>query len=257
MKVLVLLTGVVDPKWPLVALSEDPAATRAKNRLALSPFDEAALETGLKIRDLAPGTELTVALFGGPESDALLRKVIAYKPNNAHRIDLPQAMPWDTASLARQVGNVINALSDAPDLILIGREFGDYDNGVFPAFLAQELRLPFFGLAQHIVVDHGALKMMREVGSVEETLCVDGALVASVTNDRRNRLRHPLMKNVMDAKRAQINVLSPPHSAVGEVSLKAIGETPPRSRNAECRFLTGPKRAAELAEYLAAWRIKR
>ena len=96
------------------------------------------------------------------------------------------------------------------DLILIGREFGDHDVGVIAACLAAELDRPFFALVQAVRWDGDRLELLREQGVVEETVGVEEQLVASVTNDRRNRLRHPLMKNVMEAKRAVIPVVVPP-----------------------------------------------
>jgi electron transfer flavoprotein beta subunit len=257
MNIFVLLSGVADPKWPLVTLTIDPQTTREKNRLALSPFDEAALETALKIRELRPETELTVLLFGGAESDALLRKVIAYKPHRALRMELPQAAPWDVGSFARQIKAALGEIDVSADLLLIGREFGDYDNGLVPAFLARELGLPFFGLAQHVTWDGDVLRFLREAGSVEEVLPVDAAFIVSVTNDRRNRLRHPLMKNVIEAKRAPINVATAPPPVAPSVQQTMIGESPPRTRTADCKLLTGATRVEELAEYLANWRLVR
>ena len=50
MNIVVLIGGVHDPKWP-IALGDEGSAIPAAENQVLSPFDEAALEVALRIRD--------------------------------------------------------------------------------------------------------------------------------------------------------------------------------------------------------------
>ncbi|VTZ27581.1 Electron transfer flavoprotein subunit beta [Methylocella tundrae] len=255
MNVVVFLAGIADPKWPLSAVSTDVVKARADNHVALSPFDEAALETAMKIRDGWPGTRLTVAMIGGPESEILLRKVAAYRVDRVARIDARTLSPWDSRALAARLAATLAELDAGADLILIGREFGDCDAGGLPPCLAATLGWPFFGLTQHAEWDGECLSLLREQGSIEEKASVTGPLVASVTNDRRNRLRHPLMKNVMEAKRMNIVTVTPPKVGASRVSLAEICGIAAATREVACRVLDGPLDAqvAELAAFLGPW----
>ena len=68
MKIVVLLCGVADPKWPLRLVGLEAAKTRAANPVVLNPFEESALEIGLKIREGRSGTTLHAFMVGGSES---------------------------------------------------------------------------------------------------------------------------------------------------------------------------------------------
>lgn len=83
------------------------------------------------------------------------------------------------------------------------------------------------------------LWLMRERGTCEEWLGLDQPTLASVTNDRRNKLRHPLMKNVMQAKRMtfpQVMASAPTRSAM---TLSQLHVAPVIPRLGECRLLSG------------------
>ncbi len=256
MNIVVLLAGIADPKWPLPPPTLDPQAMRAAAHLTLSPFDEAALETSLQIRDIFPASTLTIAMTGGAESEALLRKAAAFKPTRAVRIDAAPLHPWDPRTQAAQLAATVRALDDAAALVVIGREFGDYDWGALAPSLATSLGWEFFGLAQHAKREGTALTLLREQGSLEETLTVSAPLVVSMTNDRRNRLRHPLMKNVMEAKRLTFDVVTPPAVPVA-LRLADITPAPPPMRAGQGKLLSGPleDQINELAAYLESWRM--
>jgi electron transfer flavoprotein beta subunit len=69
---------------------------------------------------------------------------------------------------------------------------------------------------------------------------VSSRLVASVTNDRRTRLRKPLMKNVMQARQASIG-----ETVTQSASSSAIGIENMAPRNVDrhqtrCAMISGP-----------------
>jgi electron transfer flavoprotein beta subunit len=108
MKILVLLGGVADIRFPLhpLSLSAEGLIEEGGNaRRLLGPFDEAALELALKLRDKRPETQLEVLLLGGANSDNLLRAVAAFRPDRLQRLDLVPACPWDAQLSARQIAD--------------------------------------------------------------------------------------------------------------------------------------------------------
>lgn len=249
MKIMVLIAGVLDPKWP-VTLGDDGLPARGRDRLVLSPFDEAALELALKIRDARQDVELQALVAGGPDAEKLAKAICALNVPNVSTLAIHA--PWDQAVVARSLAA---AATDA-DLILIGREFGDCDDGLVPPMLAGLLDLPYFGRVQTIEASP-VLRLMREAGSHEEWLSVHGRLVASATNDRRNRLRKPLMKNVMQARQVQILHHDAETAIATHLTLGGCTELAGARTVTECRMIDGDvqTQARALAALLCGERI--
>jgi electron transfer flavoprotein beta subunit len=261
MQVVVLLAGVVDPKWRLVGLGlRDGTELADESGLPrrLSPFDEAALEIALKLRDADPSVRVTVVLPGDAGSDALLRAVMAFRPHRAFRLDTSAIPLWDPRIAAQVLGAGVDLATDAPDLVLMGREFGDGDDGTLPPLLAEIRGWSFWGQAHAVALAENGFRAQRMRGPREEMVHLPSPALVSLTNDRGNRLRHPLMKNVVLAKRDPVEVLAAPvpetPRALRALSLAMV--PPPRRGAGACRVLSGPLEAqvGELAAYLHAWR---
>jgi electron transfer flavoprotein beta subunit len=259
--IVVLLSGIVDPKWSLQGLhlgSDGAIAGEGQLSRILSPFDEAALETALKLRDDDPEVRITAFMLGGPHCESLLRVVAAFRIDRLYRIECPPAQLWDVSHLARALMHALDATESRPELLLIGREFGDCDDGALPPYLAEAWGWRFAGLTQEIARKNKDLKFLRARGEVDEWLTLPAPVIASVTNDKSNRLRHPLLKNVMAARRATFTVISPPDADTPpRLSLSSVKlSDPARRQGAACRILAGPveSQVAELAGFLRQWR---
>jgi electron transfer flavoprotein beta subunit len=260
MNITVFLASIVDPKWPLppfAVAADGRSVDLTDNRRILSPFDEAALEIALKIRDARPETRISVLVTGGEDLENVLRRVAAFRPDQLVRLDDKGLHACDAASLARQMAAAAAGLPGDADLVLMGREFGDLDNGTLAPCMAEQSGRRFAGLIQDARWSDTHLALMRERSGTEEWLHLVPPMMASVTNDRRNRLRHPLMKNVMASKRATFAVIS---ASVDDDDdgLSVMAATPSRaaSRRSACRMLTGSMedRVGELASLLAEWK---
>jgi electron transfer flavoprotein beta subunit len=246
--IAVLLAGIADPKWPLDG---------AHARIA-SPFDESALEVALKLRDADPTTRLAFLVAASGEDEPFVRAVAAHRPDSLLRVDVPAALAWDLRAQATLWKSALETLPEAPAAILLGREFGDRDDGAYAPCLAEALGCAFAGLAQDVRRDANGWEGMRERGTTEERIALAAPFVASITNDRRNRLRHPLMKNVMAAKRLPIAAAAPHAPLTPQVTLAALAPAAPAQRTVRCRMIEGSpaERVAALADFLAPWRAQ-
>ncbi len=254
MNILVLLAGVADNRYPLHDIRIDAVGLieeGGKSRRQLGPFDEGVLELALKLRDAREDCRIEVLVLGGSNNDNLLRSVAAFKPDHLRLLDLQPCRPWDARLSAAQIAGLIGA-EGTPDLLLIGREFGDLDEGSLPVLLAARLGLPLFALAQYAEWQDGRVRLLRERGIRQQWHAVAGPLLATVTNDRRNKLRHPLMKNVMLAKKMTFDSVTA--SAAEDSSVRLADLAPAREvqRGGQCRLLDGdvPSQARVLAGYL-------
>ncbi|TDF82625.1 electron transfer flavoprotein subunit beta [Pseudomonas sp. H9] len=254
MNILVLLAGVADIRFPLHPISLDGNAQvheQGTPRRVLSPFDEAALEVALKLRDAQPDTQVDVLLLDGPNSENLLRTVAAFRPNSVRCLALQPARLWDARFTAAQLVDVIMREYPNHALVLLGRELGDLDEGSIAPLLACRLSRPLFAMAQYGQWQEQGLWLMRERGTCEEGLQVDQPVVASITNDRRNKLRHPLLKNVMEAKRMSFaRVVAEAAERLGLV-LTDLHVAPVSARGGQCQLLEGDE--AHKAQALVDW----
>lgn len=140
MEVVVLIRGVADPKWALPAeLTPQALQAHASQHAALSPFDEAALELALKLRDCDPAVRVRTLVAG---DEALARRVAGWRADAVHRIDLAGVPHWNAAAVANALSQAVGALAKDASLVLAGREFGDWDDGTVPSALAHAMRLP-------------------------------------------------------------------------------------------------------------------
>nr|BAD80968.1 putative electron transfer flavoprotein beta subunit [uncultured bacterium] len=254
MKILVLLAGVADIRFPLhpVSLnSESLIQEQGSPRRLLGPFDEAALEVALKLRDARPDTQIDVLLLDGCNSENLLRSVAAFCPDSLRCLQLEPCQPWDARQTAAQIAGLIKRDYLAHDLVLLGRELGDLDEGSIAVLLARRLGRPQLAMAQFGQWKDAQLWLMRERGTCEEWLKVDQPLLASVTNDRRNKLRHPLLKNVMQAKRMTFTQVTASAPTRAGLSLSQLETAPLIARGGQCRLLSGD--VTEQAAALIGW----
>lgn len=241
MQVLVFLSGIADPKRELPStINEATLTAQRANYPLLSPFDEAALEVALKLRDADPSISIRALVGTHGQDDTLLRHVAGFRLDQVEGFDLTRWPAWNVAVLAAGLASQVAALPTPPDLCLIGREFGDLDDGSLPAALAAALNRPFASLALELKSDAGALVVTRQQGTALEQHLVRLPAAAAITNHPRNRLRHPLLKNVMAAKKMRFEHLDL-GAAVSDRTpqLRGVAAAHVPVRQAACRMLGG------------------
>lgn len=246
MQVAVLIGGVADPKWPLPPqLSLAALQAHSARYATLSPFDEAALEIALKQRD-ADASVHVAALVAGDE--AFCRKVAGWRPDAIHRIDLSAVPAWDGVAIAGALAQAVKALAADAAFVLVGREFSDWDDGTVAAALAPALGMPQAAMALSLQRSGDGARAVRQAGGGLERVTLPARALLSVTNDPGNRLRHPLMKNVMLAKKAAIPHWQAPAPAAA-IALEGVDAALAAVRTGSCEWLQGS--AQEQAQALA------
>ncbi|RCV50930.1 mycofactocin-associated electron transfer flavoprotein beta subunit [Marinitenerispora sediminis] len=135
---LVDLRPDVDPLTGVVRESH----RRDAHTLGVSPADQAALETALRIAE-ARGGEVAAVSVGPPAAEAVLREALTVGAARAVRVELPTAGPHGSASsatVAAALASVVGPDGPAPaELVVCGDASLDRGSGAVPAFLAEEL----------------------------------------------------------------------------------------------------------------------
>ncbi|HQQ68707.1 MAG TPA: hypothetical protein PLL92_00110 [Alicycliphilus sp.] len=242
MNVLVILSGIADPKWQLPdPLTDAALRSQRHSHPLLSPFDEAALELALKLRDADPQTKISVLIAASSAQDKLLPQVASLRIDQV--VSYPgEAHPaWDSATLGKTFANWIRSADLPFDLVFLGREFGDEDDGSVPAATAAALAWPLVSQTMEVQgCADGTLQITRQLGAIQEQLSMPTPLVSAVTNHSRNKLRHPLLKNVMMAKKLSFSLSAlPMDAAAGQVRLRGTTLASPPTNTTQCQMIEG------------------
>jgi electron transfer flavoprotein beta subunit len=246
MNVLVLIAGVADPKWPLPhTCSLGHLQAHGDRYAVLSPFDEASLELALKLRDADPRVDI-YALVAGPES--LARKVAEWRLNVVRRFEAGELAAWDAVAFARGLARAAASVANEVSLVLMPREFGDFDDGAVPPLVAAALGLSYVGMAVAVRFEGNGAWVTRQRADRMERVRLAGPALLAASNDAHNRLRHPLLKNVMAARKLRIESVSASENG-NRVDLAQLQPREQPKREAACRMLTGTP--AEQCEALA------
>lgn len=198
MNIVVCIKQILDPEVPARDFridSERREAARGSANLVTNIFCENALETALQFRERAGG-RITALSFGPESAEDSLRKALAMKAdaaalviNDGHPHPDPFAVARALAAAIRKIGEI--------DLILVGRESGDWGAGQTGALLAEELDVPCVNFVDHIDSAPDGLRLKRQTDAGWEIFAAKPPVVVTITNDEHNVPRVPKTRDVM------------------------------------------------------------
>ncbi len=216
MKILVFVNHVPDTETKVKVGADGKMIDPAGINYMLSPYDEFAVEEGLKLREKFTG-EVVVVSLGGDANKETLRKALAMGCDKA--VLLKDASPHDSFAVARSLADFAKELS--PDIILLGKQSIDYDNGQVGSLVAEMLNMPSISVVVKLEINDGAVVAEREIEGGREI--VHAKLPAVVMAQKGlNQPRYPSLKGIMDAKRKVIEerAVAPVESKVEVLTMR-------------------------------------
>jgi electron transfer flavoprotein beta subunit len=199
MNILVCLKQILDPEIPARDFRIDPVkreAERGAANLVTNIFCENTLETALQFREQLSDAKITVLSYGAATAEDSLRKALAMKADAAALVINDGNQNPDPLTTARVLAAAIRKLGPF-DLIMVGREAGDWGAGQTGGLVAEELRLPCVSFVDRIEASDGKLRLKRQTDTGWELLEAETPVVVSVTNDEHNVPRIPKVRDVM------------------------------------------------------------
>lgn len=200
MNILVCLKQILDPEIPARDFRIDSSkreAERGSANLVTNIFCENALETALQLRESAGAAKITVLSYGQPSAEDSLRKSLAMKADAAALVVTGDGNTNpDPLTVARVLAAAIRKLG-AFDLIMTGREAGDWGAGQTGGLIAEELGLPCVAFVDRIEWAGGLLRLKRQTDTGWEMLEALPPVVVTITNDEHNVPRIPKVRDVM------------------------------------------------------------
>jgi electron transfer flavoprotein beta subunit len=203
MNIVVCLKQILDPEIPARDFRVDTAKLQAEqgsSSLVTNIFCENALETALQFRERTGSGQITVLSFGRSSAEDSLRKALAMKADAAHLIVTEDERNPDPLSVARILAAAIRTL-DSVDLIMVGRESGDWGSGQTGGLLAEELDVPCVSFVDHIDQRDGKLLLRRQTDTGWELFEATPPVVVTITNNDENVPRIPKVRDVMASYR--------------------------------------------------------
>lgn len=204
MKIVVCLKQVPDTETRVKIAPDGIGIAEGEVNWIVSPFDEFAIEEGLRIKE-AKGGEVVLVTVGPERVQTALRTGLAMGADSAVHVKDRLLDKADPLATARALAAAIRTLAPF-DLILAGQQGVGGDNGQVPGLLAEILDLPQVTVVVKIELQDGKAVVEREIEGGRESWETSLPAVLS-TQKGLNEPRYASLKGIMAAKKKPIQTL--------------------------------------------------
>jgi len=204
MKVLVAVKRVIDYNVKIRVKSDNTGVETSNVKMSMNPFDEIAIEEGIRLKEAGTASELIAVSLGVAQCSETIRTALAMGADRGILVETDA----DLQPLA--VAKLLKAIADkeSPDLIIVGKQAIDDDANQTGQMLAALLGWSQATFASKLVMEDGKATVTREVDGGLETISVN--LPAVMTTDLRlNEPRYASLPNIMKAKKKTIDTMTP------------------------------------------------
>jgi electron transfer flavoprotein beta subunit len=208
MNILVCISRVPDTASRIIVASGGKTIDNTGIKFVVNPYDEFAIEEGLRLREKNGGTVTCVVL--GPEiSKDVLRTALAMGVDKAVIIKTADDN-FDSFYVANNLANYAKTIN--PDLILLGKQSVDFDSLQMPSTLGELLNIPSISVVTKLTIDSNSVVAEREVEGGKEI--VNSSLPCIISAQKGlNDPRYPKLPDIMKAKSKPIEEVTPIDSA--------------------------------------------
>ncbi len=250
MNIVVCIKQTFDTEAKIALDSQGKIDSKGVN-LIINPYDEFAIEEGIRLKEQLGG-EVTVVSLGGDRAQEALRTALAMGADKALLVSDPSLEEVDEWVAAEVLAKAVEGLSC--DLLLAGRIAIDDGSAQVAVRLAEKLGVSSVSSVLKLEVNGDKITAVREIDGGTETLEIP--LPVMVTAQKGlNEPRYPSVAGIMKAKKKPLNVvtLADLGLTVGDLSPKMAVESTalPEARKAGRKLEGEPAQVAkELATLL-------
>jgi electron transfer flavoprotein beta subunit len=225
-KIMVGLKRVVDYNVRIRVKPDGSGVITDGVKMSINPFDEIALEEALRIKERGEAEEVIAVSIGPADAQQQLRTGLAMGADRAILVQTDELV--ESLDAARTLLKLIE--KESPELVIVGKQAIDDDNGQTGAMLAALWDRPQATCVSEVTFADGKATVTREVDSGLETIEVD--LPAVLTADLRlNEPRYVKLPDIMKAKRKPLETVSMEDLGVAlEPQMKIVKTDPPAQR---------------------------
>lgn len=204
MKALVAVKRVVDYNVK-IRVKPDQSGVELQNvKMSMNPFDEIAVEEGMRLKEAGTIEELIAVSIGPAQSQETIRTALAMGADRGILVETDE----EVQPLA--VAKILKAIADKenPDIVIVGKQAIDDDSNQTGQMLAALMDWPQATFASELEIGSGEASVTREVDGGLETIKVKMPMVMS-TDLRLNEPRYASLPNIMKAKKKPIESTNP------------------------------------------------
>lgn len=203
------------------AMKADGTINRAALPAIFNPEDLNALEQALRLKDMYPGTKITILSMGPARAAEVIREGLYRGADNGIVLSDRAFAGADTLATSYALSAAVSKIGNY-DLILGGRQAIDGDTAQVGPQIAEKLGLPQVTYAEEILsVEDGKAVIRRRIESGVETVKAPLPLVVTV-NGTAAECRPRNAKNVQKYKYAAV-----PSEVAADEAKKAFIESRP------------------------------
>src|SRR5437899_12065957 len=159
MKVFVPVKRVVDYNVKVRVKTDGSGVDIANVKMSMNPFDEIALEEGMRLKEAGKVTEVVAISCGVTQCQETLRTAMAIGADRAMLVLTDEALePLAVAKLLKALVD-----KEQPGLVILGKQAIDDDCNQTGQMLAALAELPQATFASKVEVGDGAATVTREV----------------------------------------------------------------------------------------------
>jgi electron transfer flavoprotein beta subunit len=222
MKIVVCVNHVPDTETKIKVGADSKSIDKAGVNFMLSPYDEFAVEEGLRVKEKFGG-DVTAVSLGSDVHKETLRKALAMGVDKA--ILLKDDGVRDSFAVAAGLADELKSLS--PDLILFGKQSIDFDDAQVGTLVAEMLGIPSVAVVGKLTIEGTSVVCDREIEGGHETVATTLPCVVQAQRGL-NEPRYPSLKGIMAAKTKPIQE-KPAAAAAPKVEIVAMRKPPAKS----------------------------
>ncbi len=203
MNILVGISRVPDTATKILIGPDGKSIDEKGVKFIISPYDEFALEEGLRLKEKFGGTVVTITV--GPEvSKEVIRSALAMGADRAVLVKTDGF--FDSYFVAKNIANYAKQFN--PDIIFFGRQSVDFDSLMVPAMVSEFLGLPLITIVSKLTIDGNKVVAERDVIGGKEVIETTLPCVISAQKGL-NEPRYPKLPDILKAKNKPIEEINP------------------------------------------------
>lgn len=257
LQIIVCVKQIPDPEGPADAFKVDSEAKKVIPvgiPPVINPFDENALEAALRIKNQFDA-KVTVLSMGEKLAQPVLRKALAAGADDLILLMDQHFKDLDTYSNAYVLSEAIRKIGTY-DLILTGRQAGDWDFGVTGLFIAEILQIPIINLARKVEIKDDCVFVEKLCDDGYEVVKAKMPLLVTVSSEL-GELRYISVRSLQAVSKKPIQVFNAVDLELDlqKLTYRTIYNLVAFHGERQCRFIEGES-SQEKGENLAIWMKK-
>ena len=207
MNILVCISQVPDTTAKIQVSGDGKSIEKTGIKFILNPYDEFAIEEGLRLRERFGGTVIALTV-GSETSKEILRTALAMGVDKAGIVKTDDIL--DSYNVAENIAGYAKSIS--PDLVIFGRQSIDFDSSGMAPMVAEMLDLPSISVVSSWNIENNVLTAERDIEGGKEVLTCSIPCVISAQKGL-NDPRYPKLPDIMKAKSKPIEEIASCHGS--------------------------------------------